>query len=789
MFRHNQEAYETALVMLAETGRAAVIHPTGTGKSFIGFRLCEDFPDKRICWLSPSEYIFRTQLENWRAASETEEDKTADQMTDNAACSILGDALNNAQDNAIDEDADSDCLANIRFYTYARLMMMDAEELAQIRSDYIVLDEFHRCGARMWGQGVQRLLEYYPNIPVLGLSATNIRYLDGQRDMADELFDGNIASEMTLGDAIVRGILNPPKYVLSMYSCQKELERYRDRAKNAKSKAVRAEAEKYLEALRRALEKADGLDEIFYKHMVKEEIGCKGQEEHKISDDIGLSGHIANFEQSREDGQSPGDLAQHDGNRQAQTQMDRASGRYGKYLVFCASYEHMQEMIAKVPEWFAKVDPEPHVYSVYSEDAQAEAEFARFKADGSNHLKLLFCIDMLNEGIHVDDVSGVILLRPTISPIIYKQQIGRALSAGRKQGENAIIFDVVMNIENLYSIGTVEEEMQAAVRYYRDHGESELIVNEHFHITDEMQDCMKLFRKLNETLGASWELMYQAAAQYFETHGDLEATKRYVTEDGLSLGQWLDTQRKVRAGKVKGVLTEEQIARLDKLGMRWESKTDRNWERNFAAAQAYYREHGDLLVNVQAETYDGVKLGKWLAQLRTYKKSGIRANYLTQERIEALDLIGMIWDVPDYLWEQNYHAAMRYHREHGNLDVPYYYVDSDGVKLGVWIANIRFARKNERTGRAELSREQIARLDELGMIWENKHNTVWERSYAAACRYRKKYGNLNIPVAYVTEDGLHLGRWVRSQRNIYINNHNMERKKKLEAIGIDVGNN
>ena len=51
--------------MLAETGKAAIIHPTGTGKSFIGFKLCEDSPDATVCWLSPSEYIFKTQVENW----------------------------------------------------------------------------------------------------------------------------------------------------------------------------------------------------------------------------------------------------------------------------------------------------------------------------------------------------------------------------------------------------------------------------------------------------------------------------------------------------------------------------------------------------------------------------------------------------------------------------------------------------------------------------------------------------------------------------------------------------
>ena len=61
------------------------------------------------------------------------------------------------------------------------------------------------------------MLNAFPQAPILGLSATPIRYLDNQRDISDELFDGNAASEMTLGEVIVRGILNPPKYVLSVF--------------------------------------------------------------------------------------------------------------------------------------------------------------------------------------------------------------------------------------------------------------------------------------------------------------------------------------------------------------------------------------------------------------------------------------------------------------------------------------------------------------------------------------------------------------------------------------------
>jgi len=44
LFEHNRKAYKAALCLMQETGRAAVIHPTGTGKSFLAFKLCVDHP-------------------------------------------------------------------------------------------------------------------------------------------------------------------------------------------------------------------------------------------------------------------------------------------------------------------------------------------------------------------------------------------------------------------------------------------------------------------------------------------------------------------------------------------------------------------------------------------------------------------------------------------------------------------------------------------------------------------------------------------------------------------------
>ena len=688
LFEHNQKAYISATKMLHEKGKAAIVHPTGTGKSFIGFKLCENNPHKIICWLSPSEYIFKTQLENLS--------KAADGYTPN----------------------------NIRFITYAKLMNMSEEEMDEIQPDYIILDEFHRCGAEQWGAGVNKLLHIFTDTPVLGLSATAIRYLDNQRDMSDELFDGNIASEMTLGEAIVRGILNPPKYVLSVFSYQKDLESYQKRVHTAKSKAVRDAAAKYLEALRRALEKADGLDVIFDKHMTE---------------------------------------------------------RTGKYIVFCANVEHMREMIKHSSEWFSKVDGDPHIYTAYSDNPETSKAFLSFKKDNSNHLKLLYCIDMLNEGVHVDDISGVILLRPTVSPIIYKQQIGRALAAGKKT--NAVIFDIVLNIENLYSIGAIEEEMQIATTYYRSLGEESKIINEHFKIIDELRDCKELFAKLNDTLSASWELMYDYAKQYYEENGDLNVPKRLKTENGLALGSWIETQRKVYNSKINGILTDKQIKKLESIGMRWESIRDLSWEKYYGAAREYYAENGNLMPSVTDHYYKGIKLSRWIAQLRTYRKSNICCKYLTPERIKKLDEIGMVWNVPDYIFEKNYSHCLEYYKKHGDLDVPLKYIAKDGTRLGSWINGIRCAARNPSSYKgAKLTAEQKSRLDEIGFIWEPKKNVLWNQCFEALVNYKKKYGNLDVHVAYMTEDGIRLGRWVRRQRSSECSISD-ERKKLLSDLG------
>ena len=135
------------------------------------------------------------------------------------------------------------------------------------KAAYMILDEFHRAGAECWGESTVALLKLCPNAKLLGLTATNIRYLDNNRDMAEELFDGHVANEMPIGEAVVRGILPAPKYVTTVYQYQKALAKYQARVDNLRAPGIQDVNQKYLDALRRALEQADGLDRVFAHHI------------------------------------------------------------------------------------------------------------------------------------------------------------------------------------------------------------------------------------------------------------------------------------------------------------------------------------------------------------------------------------------------------------------------------------------------------------------------------------------------------------------------------------------
>ncbi|MFI3227931.1 MAG: Helicase associated domain protein [Clostridia bacterium] len=674
LYEHNEQAYKSVVERFEKVNKTSVIHPTGTGKSYIAFRLCEENPDKKICWLSPSEYIFKTQIESLLHKGE-------------------------------------DVPQNIQFFTYAKLIYMTETEFEEIKPDFIILDEFHRCGAELWGEKVELLLENNQNSKVLGLTATHIRYLDNARDMVDEIFDGDIASEITLGEAIVRGILPTPKYITAIY--EKAIERYETKVKKLKNKAVFEKSNKYLDDLKRALQESQGLVQIFARHMKKGE----------------------------------------------------------KYIAFCSDKEHLDEMMAMSHEWFEHVDRDFKSYVAYSLDPETEKSFADFKADNSENLKILFCIDMLNEGVHVEDITGVILLRPTVSPILYKQQIGRALSTSGKS--EPIIFDIVNNFENLYSLGSIQSEMNESLQYFRKNDKIDKIISEKFNIYEEIPNARVLFNSLQESMTASFDTMFELAKEYYEKQGDLNMPIAYKTAEGFALGGFIARQRAIRKGTTLGYLDDIRIEKLNSIGMVWEGRKESSFIKNMRLCEEYYEKYGDLIVKHNFKSDDGTNLGIFISAIR---KKFIK-NELSEEIVQEFESIGMVWNVNSHIFEENYKLCLEFYDKFKHLDIPAAYKVDGGFTLGAWISDLRRKYKN-----GKLSDYEILKLEKIDMIWDKKREILWENAYQKAKKYFETYGNVDVKTTFITEDGYSLGSWVKVQRNTGKEKLGNAKVSKLDAI-------
>ena len=294
-----------------------------------------------------------------------------------------------------------------------------------------------------------------------------------------------------------------------------------------------------------------------------------------------------------------------------------------------------------------------------------------------------------------------------------------------------------------------------------------------------------------------WQAAYDAAARYYQAHGDLNVPSEYIDPDGVLLGKWVSRQRYAwqNPDRSSARLTPERKALLDQLGMVWQ-KPD-SWQHRYELAAAYKAAHGSLELPAQYRTEEGIWLGSWLSRQKQLFQKGDKS--LSGERVKALKELfrgeperrgGAVrtrarCSVRERNWLNNYRHAKAYAKRRGDLLVPASYVDETGFRLGVWISNLRAARKT-RPDSFQVTPEHIAMLDEIGMQWDARE-AKWQCALRRAGEYRAAHGDLTVPVNYKTEDGFCLGDWIRRMRESYAAHDarlTPERVENLSALGM-----
>ena len=723
----NEAAFQKAVQSLETLNRAAVFHPTGTGKSCIAWKVVEAHPQTTFFWLvAGAQRLALRQAELTRYNGGT----------------LPG---------------------NVRFCDCEKLAAATPEQwvrLGEQKPGCIVLDCYHELSAVCWAQSVQKLLRMCPQAKVLGLGVPNGAPVCAA---AQELFADCIVSHMTVAEAMAAGTMPVPSaYAALLWPQEEELTTLRARIKNLcmpkGDTSLRVQYEELSWSLRqvenltvllpRLLSDTSGHYLVLFESAAyQEKLGTELEQLLRTVDpavrfyaaDHACFADSAAVETFLSD-TAPGPKVLLCVNAPGVQQP--LEGLAGVILVRQSSLmSTFKQMLCRA------------LVAAGSRSVPVFDLVAQFEGLGNGRTLQRDCTEAMTRA--GSKTPGFRQERPMQQTYRLYGKLRREMEARWEvlcqAAADAAAKEGTLELPRSYTIHSgvpvgkwleLQRQVQAGQRPGR--------------LTAEQAAKLeKLGIRWNHRLEAAWEKGFASAQKYRTEHGDLLVPVRYRDKNDFALGEWIVYNRQRYLG---GNLTQNRIERLEAIGMVWSTSNDL-WEQNYAAATQYYLEHGDLEVPIKYETPSGFGLGVWLGAQRAAHKAG----ELPQEQVERLDALGMDWtNRNDRKWMSLYDVAAAYYHEHGNLNVPSEYVTPDGVLLGKWVARQRYAYLNPDRSSARVTPERKALLDKLGMVWE-KYDP-WQERYDLALAYKTEHGDLEIPSVYKTEDGVWLGSWVSRQR-------------------------
>lgn len=744
----NEAAFQKAVQSLETLNRAAVFHPTGTGKSCIAWKVVEAHPQTTFFWLvAGAQRLALRQAELTRYNGGT----------------LPG---------------------NVRFCDCEKLAAATPEQwvrLGEQKPGCIVLDCYHELSAVCWAQSVQKLLRMCPQAKVLGLGVPNGAPVCAA---AQELFADCIVSHMTVAEAMAAGTMPVPSaYAALLWPQEEELTTLRARIKNLcmpkGDTSLRVQYEELSWSLRqvenltvllpRLLSDTSGHYLVLFESAAyQEKLGTELEQLLRTVDpavrfyaaDHACFADSAAVETFLSD-TAPGPKVLLCVNAPGVQQP--LEGLAGVILVRQSSLmSTFKQMLCRA------------LVAAGSRSVPVFDLVAQFEGLGNGRTLQRDCTEAMTRA--GSKTPGFRQERPMQQTYRLYGKLRREMEARWEvlcqAAADAAAKEGTLELPRSYTIHggvpvgkwlELQRQVQAGQRPGR--------------LTAEQAAKLeKLGIRWNHRLEAAWEKGFASAQKYRTEHGDLLVPVRYRDKNDFALGEWIVYNRQRYLG---GNLTQNRIERLEAIGMVWSTSNDL-WEQNYAAATQYYLEHGDLEVPIKYETPSGFGLGVWLGAQRAAHKAG----ELPQEQVERLDALGMDWtNRNDRKWMSLYDVAAAYYHEHGSLNVPSEYVTPDGVLLGKWVARQRYAYLNPDRSSARVTPERKALLDKLGMVWE-KYDP-WQERYDLALAYKTEHGDLEIPSVYKTADGVWLGSWVSRQRQALNSGSSAlssERRKLLRTL-------
>ncbi len=788
LYDHNADSYNLVKSSFASGNDVvAIVHATGTGKSYNALQLAYDNKNKKIIYVVPSNGIIEH--------------------------------INNIIEDNPNLDLNRD-FPNLEFRTYQSFISLSEDEIADINCDLLILDEFHHIGAPVWGARINTLIETHPDMKIFGMTAYTVRDrgTSYERDMANpdtlELFSGKVESRYDLCDAMIDGVLPKPVYK-SAYTNLMELESQLEE-KVKKLGASSKEYQQYMSILndvKKRIHEAPSIPSILKKSIKpngKYIYFCPPYAEDGTNDIETIKIQAIDwFKQF---------VPEEDIIIYTSTSEMGGAGKKNRDAFYNDVNLDGENVDNKLRIMFA--------INQYNEGIHAPNIDGVIMGRGTTSDIVYF--EQLGRALAVrgntkdkfDELEQYSIEQ--LVSMCKERDIPINDNSSKEELIEKLIAPVVIDLTNNYNfIKNLENNLKERIKDIENNSlgnhRKMKIRDASFDIEIEDQDLFEMLRYVMDRLTLTWNDKYNLAKAYYEHHGNLDVPTRFKTingydydDSGVDLGNWILTQRKVYNGKSYGKLTEEQIKLLESIGMFFENINDVRWNDKYNLAKAYYEHYGNSNIPGTFKTmngydYDdsGVNLGTWISRQRQlYKGKG--AVKLTEEQIKLLESIGMVFEnVFDARWNNNYNLAKAYYEHYGNLNVPItfktmngYDYDDSGVNLGIWISRQRQVYNGK--GYGKLTEEQIKLLESIGMVFENVLDARWNNNYNLAKAYYEHHGNLNVPVTFKTmngydydDSGINLGSWISDQRRAYIGTRGKitgEQIKLLEGIGMVFGN-